>query len=631
MAIFVAGHSTANAQNCWAPQQGNLGGGTSLGPSLTVFQNKLYAAWKGVGDDKRMFWSSFDGRAWAPQQGNLGGGTSHGPSLAVFQDKLYAAWKGEGDDKRMFWSFFDGKTWSPQQGNLGGGTSHGPSLAVFQNKLYAAWKGEGTDPRMFWSFFDGKTWSPQQGNLGGGTSHGPSLAVFQNKLYAAWKGVGDDKRMFWATFDGTAWAPQQAALGGGTSHGPKLAVFQNKLYAMWKGEGTDQRIFWSTLEGDGPWSWQQEALSRGSSAGPSLAAFQNRLYAAWKGPDPEQIMWWSSIGTEVLPTCLANYDNMAAAFKTWIGANGVTNAQITNGTRDTGFGVTKPEDPVPLASLSKAITGLCIAKLVDAGSLSYTDTLATRLKDYLAANKPLDPAAGKITIAELLRHTSGLGTFGRASGTKPYDPVQGYNATAIPNDATADVKFANLSLAQTIGAKYYAYNDVNYALLGMIIKAVTPDHSYESYCKKALFTDPLFAGRYAIPKIGAGTQVMGAFGGWEMSTMQYYLLISTHFRKLSPKAEQFMKDSETIKGSDGNLVQYGLGVGVFKTAGGRRIQHYGNWNGPTTPPQFSSFFVMYDNGQIVVAATPDKNVLGVTKALPAAQTAIENALGTALH
>jgi hypothetical protein len=56
-----------------------------------------------------MFWSSFDGNSWAPQQVGIGGGTSEGPSLAVFQNRLYAAWKGVDTDQRMFWSFLQGR------------------------------------------------------------------------------------------------------------------------------------------------------------------------------------------------------------------------------------------------------------------------------------------------------------------------------------------------------------------------------------------------------------------------------------------------------------------------------------------------------------------------------------------
>jgi hypothetical protein len=276
----------------WTPQQLGIGGGTSFGPSLAVFQNRLYAAWKGLGNDTRMFWSSFDGNRWSPQQVGIGGGSASGPSLAVFQGRLYAAWRGLGDDTRLFYSSFDGNSWSTQQIGLGGGSSARPALAVFQNGLYAAWKGLGSDERMFYSKFDGRGWSPQQVGVGGGSSNGPSLAVFHNRLYAGWKGLGTDTRMFYSSFDGTNWGPQQVGVGGGSSAGPSLTVFQDRLYAGWKGLGGDTRMFWSSFDGN-VWGPQQVGVGRGSSNGPSLTVFQGQLYAAWKGIGTDTNMSWS--------------------------------------------------------------------------------------------------------------------------------------------------------------------------------------------------------------------------------------------------------------------------------------------------------------------------------------------------
>src|SRR4051812_5348241 len=90
VAMFAFDQTSAIAQNCWAPPQQGIGGGTSNRPSLAVFQNKLYVAWKGAGTDQRMFWSSLEGASWTTQQVGIGGGSSDGPSLVVFQNKLYA-------------------------------------------------------------------------------------------------------------------------------------------------------------------------------------------------------------------------------------------------------------------------------------------------------------------------------------------------------------------------------------------------------------------------------------------------------------------------------------------------------------------------------------------------------------
>jgi hypothetical protein len=53
-----------------------------------------------------MFFSSFDGTSWSDQLQGVGGGTSNGPSLAVFNGRLFAAWKGVTGDERMFFSSF---------------------------------------------------------------------------------------------------------------------------------------------------------------------------------------------------------------------------------------------------------------------------------------------------------------------------------------------------------------------------------------------------------------------------------------------------------------------------------------------------------------------------------------------
>ncbi|WP_155631735.1 hypothetical protein [Burkholderia stagnalis] len=287
----------------WSPQRDGVGGGSSEGPTLCSFRNRIYAAWKGTGQDERIFWSSYDGFAgrWSDQREGVGGGSATGPSLAVYQDRLFAAWKGVTGDDRMFWSSFDGVNWSPQQPGIGGGSSQTPALAAFQDHLYAVWKGAGGDQRMFWSRFDGQQWSAQQEGVGGGTSGRPALATFQGKLYAAWKGTGGDQRMFWSSFDGHSWSPQQEGIGGGTAVGPSLAVYavglppaDDRLFAAWRGVEGDQRMFWSMFDGY-TWSPQQEGVGGGTAVRPALAAFGGKLYAAWKGVSHDDRMFWSTI------------------------------------------------------------------------------------------------------------------------------------------------------------------------------------------------------------------------------------------------------------------------------------------------------------------------------------------------
>ena len=68
-----------------------------------------------------------------------------------------------------------------------------------------------------------------------------------------------------------------------------------------------------------------------------------------------------------------------------------------------------PQKPTLIASLSKAITGVCIATLVRDGKLSFTtplrDALAQFFKQY---GPPVDQRLYQATIEELLAHRAGL-------------------------------------------------------------------------------------------------------------------------------------------------------------------------------------------------------------------------------
>ena len=88
--------------------------------------------WKGIDNDQRIWFSSFNGTAWAPQQQVQGVGTSVGPSLSVYNNgRLYMTWKGITNDQRIWFSSFNGTAWAPQQQVQGVGTSYKPSLTKY--------------------------------------------------------------------------------------------------------------------------------------------------------------------------------------------------------------------------------------------------------------------------------------------------------------------------------------------------------------------------------------------------------------------------------------------------------------------------------------------------------------------
>ena len=212
---------------------GAVAPGTSVGPCLAVFNHQLYMAWKGVEGDQTIWWTTYDDlNGWAPQHQVVGSdgvvpSTSVGPSLAVFNDQLYMAWKGVQGDQSIWWtSTSDGQHWASQnQIALGFGydTSVGPSLAVLNSTLYMAWKGVDGDEGIYWAASsDGQDWGAQLQVCGVGTSVGPCLAAYNSTLYMAWKGVEGDDGIYW-TFFGFNPGLQQNVPGADTNPG-ELAV-----------------------------------------------------------------------------------------------------------------------------------------------------------------------------------------------------------------------------------------------------------------------------------------------------------------------------------------------------------------------------------------------------------------------
>jgi CubicO group peptidase (beta-lactamase class C family) len=263
-----------------------------------------------------------------------------------------------------------------------------------------------------------------------------------------------------------------------------------------------------------------------------------------------------------------------------------------------------------VASLSKAITGVCISKLVDERRLQYGSTLAQTIPSVINALSPqFRAASGAVTIEQLLRHLSGL----------TFDPTQAANFTSVPDGDNADETWANQALNRPVGTPNTAFvlNNANYAILGLVIKTVSGE-SYESYCKRVTLTPQGADGA----RIGAGVRRLGAFDGWEMPARQYSNWYARAFNPmaavaLSQSAHDFIVGGTFDVTSDRRRVTYALGTFVFWTrpapgqpGQGRNLWHRGDWNSmATTPRSFSAFAAMYENGLNVVM-TFDRSVPG---------------------
>ena len=60
----------------WAAQKQIANVASSVGPGTTVFNNALFACWKGELGDQAIWYSDFNGTTWAPQKSIAGVATS---------------------------------------------------------------------------------------------------------------------------------------------------------------------------------------------------------------------------------------------------------------------------------------------------------------------------------------------------------------------------------------------------------------------------------------------------------------------------------------------------------------------------------------------------------------------------
>jgi D-alanyl-D-alanine carboxypeptidase len=125
-----------------------------------------------------------------------------------------------------------------------------------------------------------------------------------------------------------------------------------------------------------------------------------------------------------------------------------------------------------LGSINKMFTGVAIAQLVQAGKLSFDDKLIKILPDY-----PNKEAASKITIAQLLTHTSGLGDF--------FKPEFFDNMSKFVDLKDYLPLYANEPLQFEPG-KGWAYSNAGFITLGLVIEKVSGE-DYFSYVHKHIF------------------------------------------------------------------------------------------------------------------------------------------------
>lgn len=125
-----------------------------------------------------------------------------------------------------------------------------------------------------------------------------------------------------------------------------------------------------------------------------------------------------------------------------------------------------------LGSMNKMVTSVALAQLVQQGKLKYTDTVAQVLPDY-----PDQDIAAKITVHQLLTHTSGLGDFFGEEFDKKKDTLHGLKDYLV--------LFAGKPLQFEPG-KEFRYSNAGMIVAGLIVEKLS-GQSYYDYVREHIY------------------------------------------------------------------------------------------------------------------------------------------------
>lgn len=280
-----------------------------------------------------------------------------------------------------------------------------------------------------------------------------------------------------------------------------------------------------------------------------------------------------------LPVHAQTVDEVEKAWRGWMTKNGRQNGGLVvlhKGTlvREATMGRLTAGAPVPLASLSKAVTAVCVATLVERGKLSFETPLSRALDQTFARiGPPADTRLDKATIGQLLTHRAG---FDRGA-----DPATSTLAAYLRNETARRTAFdARLKsvLRQRLVAQpgeRYGYSNSAYQILGAVVEEAS-GQEYETYCRQTVLL-PLGA---LGAELDPAWRVMSSYGGWRMSLADYgrfYQAFVPGNRAIGDKSRRWMMAPQG-KATVGNGTHYGLGTDVRPLpTGDANFWHWGRW------------------------------------------------------
>jgi len=262
---------------------------------------------------------------------------------------------------------------------------------------------------------------------------------------------------------------------------------------------------------------------------------------------------------------------------------------------DVADGSSEPDKPTPVGSISKSITGIGIALLIQDRKISLESTVADLLGDlFRRHDRPLEANLGKVTVERLLTHTAGLVTNRNTdptNGMTTNDGLRSLKGYASPS--AFDFLTAN-NFDKSTGSTAFLYSNISYLVLGLIIEEVS-GQSYEEFCRRRIF-GPLEIDDAS--SIGGAYQPVASYIGWELSRRDVAKVWRSVFDRNHPTLLTGATLDSTLLAPLGQPlragnVHYVMGAYVEKTAAGYVLYHDGqadtSLEGVASPGNFDSY------------------------------------------
>jgi len=242
-----------------------------------------------------------------------------------------------------------------------------------------------------------------------------------------------------------------------------------------------------------------------------------------------------------------------------------------------------PDAPYPLASLSKAITAMCLNHVLADTPYTWGTRIAELAPLLTQMNMAPHEGAQALSLSDLATHTSGF----------PKN-IDGNETAGEGRNLFTQQHFAREALtnpARQTATRQHEYSNVNYAVLGQIITALTGT-AYSDACTARV-----------LQPVGADTAVVGGrmwatagFGGWSASAEDYARFVMFWLGPDTPwvrKPDVFAFDQKS-----------GAGLGVYHTMARNSftLHHTGLWRNKRHPErEHGTMFIISETGATFVA------------------------------